>query len=131
MKRRISLTLLLVLVLALGCVFALQSKESIAICKPSKTSTPYCKFVGKTTRVYLNNDGLGLVFIDSSIDIKSASSFGYDISSGNAFAFDINDSESKAMLDMMLVAHQHNLNVEVHAREVKDGYLLADRIWIK
>ena len=131
MKRIISLAILLVLLIALGSVLFLKCNESIAICKPSKTSTPYCKFVGKTTQVYLNSDGLGLVFIDGNIDTKSASDFGYAISSGSAFAFDIQSSHGRAMFDMALLARQHNFTIEVHAREVEQGYLLADRIWVK
>ena len=131
MKRIISLAILLVLLIALGSVLFLKCNESIAICKPSKTSTPYCKFVGKTTQVYLNSGGLGLVFIDGNIDTKSASDFGYAISSGSAFAFNIKNSYGRAMFDMALVARQYNLTIEVHAREVEQGYLLVDRIWVK
>ena len=70
-------------------------------------------------------------FIAANIDLKSASDFGYVISSGNAFAFQIDNSNNKAMFDLAVTAHQQGLTLEIHAREVKGGYLLADRIWIK
>ena len=54
MKRIISLAALLVLLIALGSVLVLKGNESIAICNPSKTSTPYCKFVGETTLLIKN-----------------------------------------------------------------------------
>lgn len=131
MKLTISLTTLMVVLLALGGVFFLKGDPSISICKPSQTSTPYCKFVGETTKVYLNSDGLGLVFINGNINIKSASDFGYVISAGNAFAFDIKDNEGQAMFELAVLAHERGLTIEVHARETNSGYLLADRIWIK
>ena len=71
------------------------------------------------------------MFVVSAYLITPLTERGYAISSGSAFAFDIQNSHGRAMFDMALLARQHNLTIEVHAREVEQGYLLADRIWVK
>ncbi len=114
-----------------GGIFFLKQPAPLALCKSSKTSTPYCKFVGNASQVYVNSEGTGLVVIELPINIQSASDFGYEITSGSAFAFDLSDQNGRMMFDLTTAAFFDDKVIEIHARGVKKGYLLADRVWVR
>lgn len=105
-----------------------------ALCKTSSTSTPYCKYKGKISQLYINQQGLALAFIESPIDPEEAKKFGYNINSGQAFAVQLslgNERIKDKFYQTLLSAFNQQHTVELHARRVASGYLEIDRIWLK
>jgi hypothetical protein len=103
-----------------------------ALCKESQSGTPYCKYTGKIKNLYVNKNGLVLMFLESPIPIEDALKYGYKISSGNAISMEINSSNTfltSTIYMSLLSAFEDDLNVEVHMRSVKQGYMELDRIW--
>ncbi|MDO6720369.1 hypothetical protein Q4575_13205 [Psychrosphaera sp. 1_MG-2023] len=126
---KIILSIVFLTVIASGYFW--YSAMPTAVCKSSETSTPYCKYIGKINKIYLNRDGLALVFIDAPFGIKQAKEYGYDIKSGNIVALNINDSlADKYLYDMLNSAFTNQNRIEMHARNTLNGYLKLDRIWI-
>ena len=72
-----SIFFLAIFVFLSGSIYFLKPPEPLAFCKSSKTSTPYCKFVGNASQVYINSEGTGLVVLELPINIQSASDYGY------------------------------------------------------
>lgn len=102
-----------------------------SVCKTSETSTPYCRYIGTINKIYLNRDGLALIFIDKEFDVKQAQEFGYDIKSGNMVALNINDNlVDRYLYDTLNSALTNQNRIELHARNTINGYLKLDRIWI-
>jgi len=131
MNIKSSIFFLAIFVFLSGSIYFLKPPEPLAFCKSSKTSTPYCKFVGNASQVYVNSEGTGLVVLELPINIQSASDYGYEITSGSAFAFDLKDQNSRMMFDLVTTAFFNDKVIEIHARDVKKGYLLADRVWVR
>ena len=126
------IALAIILMITLVGYKTYQSTGAQAICKPSETSTPYCKYKGEIDKVYINNNGLVLVFLNKSFNIGEAKGFGYDIKAGNIVAIDLNKENqfSRELFDMTMLAFQHESAVELHARQTTSGYLVVDRIWV-
>ena len=118
------------LILALGMIYSYSLNQSIALCKPSETSTPYCKYIGPVNKLYVNQEGLVLLFLNVSISTSDAAYYGYNIRNGSAFAVDLNSPHGHEMYELIRLAFTNGDNVEVHARATTHGYMLIDRVWI-
>jgi hypothetical protein len=116
-------------------VFTYKTFESInaeAICKSSDTTTPYCRYKGEIEKIYINSNGLALLFLNKNFNVEDAKKFGYDVTAGNIVAIDLNNETqfSRELFDMATLAFQQDLLVEIHARGTINGYLTVDRIWV-
>jgi hypothetical protein len=111
-----------------------KANATTALCKTSKTSSPYCKYIGKISKVYVNSDGLVLIFLDKNIPIEMAKKYNYEINSGQAIAFEITPENSyltSKIHNMVMSAITHNMEVEIHSRKTIKGYMKLDRIWLE
>jgi hypothetical protein len=120
------------LIIALAGYKTYVSINTESICKSSETSTPYCRYKGKIDKIYLNDKGFALIFLNETFDIEKAKTFGYEITSGSMVAIDINSHNqfSHKLLDMATLAFQQDHFVELHTRGTTNGYLVVDRIWV-
>jgi hypothetical protein len=103
-----------------------------AVCKDSASDTPYCRYKGTIEKLYVNADGLVLIFINDDFSLEQAKKYGYEIKTGNVIAYPLRgeNSISATMLDFFKIAFSEQLNVEIHSRNVVKGYLTVDRIWV-
>lgn len=123
----------LLILLTAHFLFIKQAHAASALCKSSKTSTSYCKYVGKIEKVYINNDGLVLIFLETEIPIDMAMKFNYKISSGKAIAFEITSDNSyltSLIHNTAVEALSKKIEVEIHTRSTLKGYMKLDRIWL-
>ncbi|GAA6204838.1 hypothetical protein [Thalassotalea sp. SU-HH00458] len=123
----------LLILLTAHFLFIEQAHAAIALCKSSATSTSYCKYVGKVEQIYINNDGLVLIFLEKEIPIDMAMKFNYKISSGKAIALEITPDNSyltSLIYHTAMEALTENIEVEIHARSTVKGYMKLDRIWL-
>lgn len=128
-----------IIILSIGLIIVLfayktyESTNSEAICKPSEAATAYCRYKGQIDKVYINSNGLALVFLNKDFNLEDAKKFGYVVTAGNIVAIDLNSEApfSRELFDMATLAFQQNLFVEIHARGTTNGYLVVDRIWVK
>ena len=118
------------LAIVVGMSYFYSSHSGTALCKPSETSTPYCKYIGPVNKLYVNQEGLALLFLDASILPSDAAMFGYEIRNGSAFAVDLSSPHGHDMYDLIKLAFANGDIVEVHARATTHGYMLIDRVWI-
>ena len=115
-------------------LFVNQANAATALCKSSESSTSYCKYVGKIEQMYINNDGLVLIFLEKAIPTDMAMKFNYKIDSGKAIALEITPENSYLTSLIHNTAQQaliDSLEVEIHARSTIKGYMKLDRIWLK
>lgn len=130
-------TFIIIIGIAFAAVVAIflgltVTNNANAYCKESATSTNYCKYSGKIKKVYLNSDNLYLIFLEQAFEKQDAKNFGYNIKSGNALAIQLNgDETSKQFITLANLALTNGLPIEVHSREVLNGYLKVDRMWIE
>jgi len=126
------IALFICLIIALFAYKTYESTNVEAICKSSETSTPYCRYKGEIDKIYINSNGLALVFLNKKFNLEDAKEFGYVVSTGNIVAIDLNNQTqfSRELFDMATLALQQDLFVEIHARGTTNGYLVVDRIWV-
>jgi len=121
----------LVLIIAGLSAYSWYKSQPVSLCKTSESSTPYCKYIGKINKIYINEKGLALIFLDKAFDVNSAKSFGYEANSGRAMSIDLNQGEfSKLTYETLLLAFDEESEVELHARSVFQGHMKIDRIWV-
>lgn len=120
------------LIIALFAYKTYESTDTEAVCKASDTTTPYCRYKGEIDKIYINSNGLALVFLNKTFNIDDAKKFGYVVTAGNIVAIDLNNETqfSRELFDMATLAFQQDLFVEIHARGTTNGYLVVDRIWV-
>ena len=124
---------LLVIILGLSLLSSCQfTANNNAVCKNSTSDTPYCRYKGTIEKLYVNSDGLVLIFINDDFSLEQAKKYGYEIKTGNVIAYPLKgeNSISTNMLDFVKIAFSKQLDVEIHARNVFKGYLTVDRIWV-
>ena len=122
----------IIILIAIAGGYSWFKTQPTAMCKSSKTSTPYCKYNGNITKVYLNAQGLVLVYLNADFSTKSAKEYGYNVGSGSIVSLNI--IENKADLHLyqtILFAMDEELAVELHARNTLSGYMKLDRIWLE
>lgn len=120
------------LIIAVFAYKTYVSTNSEVICKSSEATTPYCRYKGEIDKIYINSNGLALVFLNKHFNVEDAKKFGYDVTAGNIVAIDLNNKTlfSRELFDMATLAFQQDLFVEIHARGTINGYLTVDRIWV-
>lgn len=121
----------LIIVISVVLAYRWHSSLPTAICKESNSSTPYCKYVGPVNKLYINEQGLALIFLEQPFGVESAKSHGYNAKSGAAMALDIkNNTMDLEMYRLLVTAFDEEAQVEIHARSVKSGYMKIDRVWL-
>lgn len=120
------LIILIVLLVTSGVCFA------VAPTCHSNGATNYCKYYGKVSSIYINSGNIILIYFENAIDVSVASSFGFNISHGEAAAFNVSDNPDFAKLfySTALAAQASGRNVNIQMRDVQNGYLKFDRIWL-
>ncbi|WP_299004916.1 hypothetical protein [uncultured Shewanella sp.] len=93
---------------------------------------PYCKYIGKVNRIYVNADNLMLLYFDTDLPSEVADSAGYNVSkySAAAFSVDQNPEFAKMLYSTALAAQASNRDVTIQMRGSTWGYLKIDRIWL-
>lgn len=119
-----------------ACMYflGLLDKDSLgdASCRVNDSGHAYCKYVGKVSHIYVNNDGLALVLFRDDFSAEELVLGNFEPSVTNAMALDLSRSEREIeMWNVVKLAYDEGDIVELHARDVKSGYLHFDRVWIK
>ena len=126
---RVILPIAIILILMSGIL--LSKDKSEALCKASESSTPYCKYTGKIEKVYLNSEGLALIYLGADFSKSGAKQFGYEVSSSKIMAIDVTENELNRLIYQSIVsAMAEDYSVEFHARGTLNGYIKLDRVWI-
>ena len=96
------------------------------------SSGPYCSYVGKVKKLYINDQGLILMYFDTSLNVSKARSLGMNISKSTAAAYRMSDNPefAKMLYSTLLTAQSSGRQVEMQMREKSSSYLIIDRIWI-
>ncbi|MEP2990312.1 MAG: hypothetical protein ABJN65_00965 [Parasphingorhabdus sp.] len=122
---------------AVALVFAALSFPSSAMAQSFSCAvsqgTPYCQYTGKLSRVYINDDNLMLLYLESNIDLSVVSASGYGGVSGNyaaAYLTSTNPSFSEYLYSTALTALAGDKTVSIQMRGTQSGLLKIDRIWI-
>jgi hypothetical protein len=124
----------LILLFLIYLIFSAPVKAATSLCKGSETSTTYCKYIGKDEQIYINSDGLVLIFLEKEIPIDMAKEFGFSITSGKAVVFEVTEKNSyltSLIHNTVVEALTEKLEIEIHTRSTLKGYMKLDRIWVK
>lgn len=92
----------------------------------------YCEYTGKISRIYVNNSNQILVYFDTPFDVGEWDKAGFTASQTAAAIILIDEKPSYAKLfySTALAAQVSKREVNFQMRNVVNGYLKADRIWL-
>jgi len=122
---------LIIVLITLFYLNPVERYRTESFCKPSKTSTPYCKYKGKIKKYYINTEGLLLVFLNKDFDLSSAQSYGYSVKSGNVMAVNLGAGPyHEKMYESIISAFNNDTHIEIHSRDTVSEYMKIDRIWL-
>ena len=120
------LNVILLLTLASGNAY---SASPVCHTHPSGN---YCSYTGLVNKIYINKDGVILLYFDTPIDVGAANSFDMNITNGGATAYRLNDNPefAKLLYSTALAAQATNRPVSLQMRGNYGAYLKFDRIWL-
>lgn len=121
---------LLVIILLLSSWISLSVQASTAFC--SSASVNYCQYTGKVSKIYVNSDGVILMYFESPITPSEAQNAGFTIRSGIAAVFQISENVefAKMFYATALAAQASGRDVIIQMHDVEIGYLKFSRIWL-
>lgn len=119
------------LLISMIAIIPLAVDDLQSTCRTNDKGQNYCRYKGQIPRIYVNQEGLVLVYFEATFDKKSAAEKGYEIGNGSAGALlTVGTPASEEMLNMIRLAYTEGRDVEIHMRDVHSGYLLIDRVWM-
>jgi len=117
--------------LAIFLLFSVSSFSQTPVCH--STNGGYCTYEGKVQKIYVNSNGIILVYFENNIDPAIATAAGLTITNGSAAAFNMNGNVEigKLFYSTALTAQVTDRKISISMENVESGYLAFDRIWLK
>ena len=122
---------LLVFICSLSIAWIMSASAAQPTCH-SYSSGPYCQYVGKVSKVYVNDGNMILLYFDTPMDASAPANVGMSATRINAAAFLLSDNVDfgKLLYSTLLSAQASNREVTVQMRGDYSGYVVIDRIWL-
>lgn len=121
------------LALALAVIMAPQSAVAQTFSCASYNGAPYCSYVGKVQKAYINEGNVLLFYFEESIDLSVVSASGYTGSPSTvaaAYLTTTNPVFAEYLYSTMLTALAADKVVTIQMSGLEGGYLRINRIWI-
>jgi len=99
----------------------------------TSSAAPYCYYLGKVQKLYVNENGVMLLYFDTPMASGAPASVGIGgVSKFVAGAVSYKDKPEFAsyFYSMALAAQTTDNDVKIQMRETVGGYLKIDRIWV-
>jgi hypothetical protein len=92
-----------------------------------------CEYIGQVRQLYINENGLILLYFDSAVPGSVASGVGLTITDGGAASYNLNDNPefAKLLYSTALAAQSQGKDVRIFMTDVYSNRLRIDRIWIE
>jgi hypothetical protein len=115
-----------------GYLFSSYSHAAAPTCQLTSTGSPYCSYVGKVDKVYINSGGLILLYFDTPLILADAEAVGYSPTNTKATAYLVSENPDFAKLfySTALAAQASGRSVTIQMRGTHGSYLKFDRIWL-
>lgn len=93
----------------------------------------YCAYRGQVEQIYVNASNLILIYFDASLPAGEDSKASYSVTHGEAAVVSIDEQPEFAKLfySTALAAQVSGRPVSIQMKGILNGYLKADRIWLK
>ncbi len=94
---------------------------------------PYCSYVGKVQRIYVNDSNFILIYFDTALPEGETDSVGISgVSQRTATVYRISDNPEFATMfySTALAAQASGREITIQMRNTLNGYLKFDRIWL-
>ncbi len=123
------------LIIILSVVILFFNTDNLFAAAPkcnANDGKPFCGYVGKVNKIYVNTNNSILLYFDTKLDIGNATGVGFNVSRNNAaiIKVDGNPEFAKLFYSTALAAQASGRNISIQMRGVNSGYLMADRIWL-
>lgn len=120
--------ILLIIIVSLMSTSALAEKPT---CHENNGSG-YCQYTGKVERIYVNSGNRILLYFDTPFDEGEWDKAGYSASVRGAATVIVDERPdfAKLLYSTVLAAQSTNRLITVQMRNVDNGYMKIDRIWL-
>lgn len=113
------------------------AKKAMIYCDDNGKTKPYCQYKGRIVGLYINQEGLLTAELARPFSLEQFAKIGLDGNTVKLTHIAVStkiDSPgdvlpTQTMQSWLTKAYQDGYEIQVHLREVKDGYLLIDRMW--
>ncbi len=101
--------------------------------RASAGQEPFCKYIGNIKRLYINDNGVLLVYFERPVDLSKAKIVGLSAKVNKSAGIKITEKNRfyvDKVFALLLAAKSHEKQVSFHMNAVEDGYLKIDRVWL-